>query len=71
MKLGFLIGNLNASCFSVNLFLFYFLFFLWSVEMETYLLVYLKTLIMPFPHHFFPGYNNPLNLSSEVQFSPL
>lgn len=83
MKLGFLIGNFNASCFKIDLFPFLnslsffvvggnkFLIIFCGQWKWRHILGYLKTIIMPFPHHFFPGYNNPLNLSSKVQFSPL
>lgn len=75
IKLGFLTGNLNTSCFSIDLFPFLNLFFppyLFCGQWKwRHLLGYLKAIIiMLFPHHFFPGYNNPLNLSSKVQFSP-
>lgn len=49
-KLGFLIGNLNASRLRINSFPFlFFCSFLRPVEMETYLLGYLQTIIMPLP----------------------
>ena len=50
--------------------LFYFLSFLWLVEMKTSPWV-TEDYYYAISSLFFPRYNNPLNLSSEVQFSPL